>query len=95
MLGLLLLRPALQIFQLATPTLIALPAFVGHAGATPGIGGDVHLIGDMMHLLAAVAWLGGLPGFVVVALANAPGRQTCLVDFAIRATRRFSLGRNF
>jgi len=67
LLGLLMLRPAMRTLQLgAAAALIALPAFVGHAGATPGIAGDFHLLSDMAHLLAAGAWLGGLPAFVLV-----------------------------
>ena len=37
------------------------PAWTGHAGATPGIAGEFPLAADVMHLLAAGAWLGGLP----------------------------------
>ena len=47
---------------------LALPALVGHAGATPGLAGDLHLVSDMLHLLAAGAWLGGLPAFVFLLL---------------------------
>ena len=91
LLSLLVLRPALQIFQLAAAAaLIALPALVGHAGATPGIGGDVHLIGDMMHLLAAGAWLGGLPAFAWLLWRTRCVAKPAWSDFAIRATRRFS-----
>ncbi|MGA7772115.1 MAG: copper resistance protein, partial [Pseudolabrys sp.] len=58
-LALLLLRPALRVSQLAAAALLlALPAVVGHAGATPGLAGDVHLLSDTLHLLAAGAWLG-------------------------------------
>ena len=35
-------------------------ALIGHAGATPGIVGDLHLASDVVHLVAAGAWLGGL-----------------------------------
>jgi copper resistance protein D len=44
---------------------LVLPALVGHAGATPGMAGNLHLASDMLHLLAAGAWLGGLPAFVI------------------------------
>src|SRR4029077_2323666 len=65
LLGFLILRPATRGFQIVTVVaLTASPALVGHAGATPGVGGDVHLMSDMVHLLAAGAWLGGLPAFV-------------------------------
>jgi putative copper export protein/mono/diheme cytochrome c family protein len=35
-------------------------AWAGHAGATPGTDGKIHLASDVIHLLAAGAWLGGL-----------------------------------
>lgn len=91
LLGLLVLRPTLQIFQLAAAAgLLALPALVGHAGATPGIGGDVHLIGDMAHLLAAGAWLGGLPAFAWLLWRARRAANPAWSDVAIQATRRFS-----
>jgi copper resistance protein D len=39
---------------------LALLAWVGHAGGALGIGGRMHLLNDVVHLLAAGAWLGGL-----------------------------------
>jgi putative copper resistance protein D len=35
-------------------------AWAGHGGATPGYAGIVHVSADVMHLIAAAAWLGGL-----------------------------------
>jgi putative copper resistance protein D len=67
LLGLLILRPVTRNFQLAAAiALIASPALVGHAGATPGMAGNLHLVSDMVHLLAAGAWLGGLPAFALL-----------------------------
>ena len=83
--------PATRLLQLAAAAgLIGLIAFVGHAGATPGTAGDIHLASDIVHLLAAGAWLGGLP-----ALAKLLARARLIDDpawrsFAARATRRFS-----
>ena len=73
----------------AAAALIALPALVGHAGATPGMTGDVHLVSDMVHLLAAGAWLGGLPAFALL-LARARAKPSW-GDVAVSATRRFSV----
>src|SRR5690242_16587677 len=57
LLGLFVVWPALRGLQVAAAALLtALPALVGHAGATPGIAGDFHLASDMAHLLAAGAW---------------------------------------
>ena len=90
LLGVLIRRPATRGLQLAAAAaLIALPALVGHAGATPGMAGNFHLVSDMVHLLAAGAWLGGLPAFALL-LARArsePGWD----DVAVTATRRFSV----
>jgi putative copper resistance protein D len=35
-------------------------AWAGHAAAAVGIGGSLHLLSDIAHLLAAGVWLGGL-----------------------------------
>jgi putative copper resistance protein D len=62
LLAVLVLWPLTRGLQVAAAaTLTALPALVGHAGATPGLAGDFHLLSDLVHLLAAGAWLGGLP----------------------------------
>jgi putative copper resistance protein D len=83
--------PATRLLQsVAAAGLIVLIALVGHAGATPGTAGDIHLASDTVHLLAAGVWLGGLP-----ALAMLLGRARQAADavwrwFAVGATRRFS-----
>jgi copper resistance protein D len=80
--------PRLRWVQLAAAAgLVASLAWVGHAGATPGAEGGVHLISDVMHLLAAGAWLGGLPAFAIL-LAHAQSADDPTI--AIRATARFS-----
>ncbi|WP_439409980.1 copper homeostasis membrane protein CopD [Bradyrhizobium sp. DASA03076] len=38
----------------------AMLAWTGHAGATFGIVGHLHLAADALHILAAAAWIGGL-----------------------------------
>ncbi len=40
--------------------MLASLAWAGHGGATPGRPGDLHLAADMLHLLAAGAWVGSL-----------------------------------
>lgn len=85
LLGLLLLWPGLRLLQLAAAgALIALLAYVGHAGASPGVAGAAQLVADMAHLLAAAVWLGGLPALAWLLLAQ-PGPEV-----AARATARFS-----
>ena len=52
--------------------LFALPllagiAWAGHGAATPGAAGDLHLAGDILHLLGAGGWLGTLLPFTAAA----------------------------
>jgi len=44
--------------------LLAATGWAGHAGDESGADGDIHLGADMLHLLAAGAWIGALPGLV-------------------------------
>ena len=84
--------PAMRPLQLATAAVfLALPALVGHAGATPGIGGDIHLASDMLHLLAAGAWLGSLPALTLLLAHARRATRPAWKDFAIVATRQFSI----
>lgn len=46
----------------ATATL----AWLGHAAATEGTLGWIHLASDILHILAAAAWLGTLAGFLLL-----------------------------
>jgi len=65
-------------------------AWSGHAAGSPGAIGDIHLIADVLHLVAAGAWLGGLlPLSLLFVLAI---RQTdpSLASTLQVATRRFS-----
>jgi copper resistance protein D len=83
--------PATRLLQLAAAAgLIGLIAFVGHAGATPGTAGDIHLASDTMHLLAAGAWLGGLPALAMLLELARLTDDPAWRSFAVRATRRFS-----
>ncbi|MEN3385130.1 MAG: copper resistance protein [Hyphomicrobiales bacterium] len=41
-------------------------AWSGHGAATPGTAGDLHLLADILHLIAAAAWLGGLLPLVML-----------------------------
>src|SRR5262245_48701221 len=89
-LALLVVWPAMRMLQLVVAgVLVALLAWVGHAGATPGIAGDVHLVSDVAHLLAAGSWLGALPAFVLL-LTNAR-RDPDWDDLLLRMTQRFSV----
>ncbi|MGH6988694.1 MAG: copper homeostasis membrane protein CopD [Stellaceae bacterium] len=70
---------------IAAGAALLLVAVTGHAGATPGPGGMVHLGADMIHLAAASAWLGGLLPFAALfARRQTPQRNA-------EAAQRFSL----
>ncbi|WP_024518723.1 copper homeostasis membrane protein CopD [Bradyrhizobium sp. Tv2a-2] len=72
-------------------SLVAAIAWTGHAGATLGGLGDLHLAADGLHLLAASAWIGGLAGlsvlFAVGRRRPAPGWGPLQFD----AVGRFSI----
>jgi putative copper resistance protein D len=77
-------RIARDAATLLAGTALILTTATGHAGAEDGPGGDVHLAADMLHLLAAGAWLGGLLPF-----AAAMARPMSLAQADAEA-RRFS-----
>ncbi|HEY1474570.1 MAG TPA: copper homeostasis membrane protein CopD [Pseudolabrys sp.] len=90
-LAVLMLWPATRPLQLAAAAgLIALVGLVGHAGATPGPAGDVHLASDMVHLLAAGAWLGGLPALAMLLARARHSHDAAWRSLAVGATWRFS-----
>ena len=91
-LGLLIFDPARKMMSAITAAaFLILPAFVGHAGATPGLRGDVHLASDAAHLLAAGTWLGGLPAFAMLLWTAGQKRNRRWDNLTIEATRRFSI----
>jgi putative copper export protein/mono/diheme cytochrome c family protein len=77
-------RIAMGALLLAAAYLATL-AWAGHAGAGQGRDRFIQIVSDAVHLLAAGAWLGALPGLVML-LGEAQPREV-----AIRAVRRFSL----
>ncbi|MGN6747584.1 MAG: copper homeostasis membrane protein CopD [Xanthobacteraceae bacterium] len=67
------------------------PAWIGHAGATPGVAGEFPLAADALHLLAAGAWLGGLvPLAMLLAIAGRQKEPSWAAVTAI-AVQRFSV----
>jgi putative copper resistance protein D len=59
-------------------------AWMGHGAATEGPLHPLHLASDVLHALAACAWLGALAAFVPLALGTAPR------GVLLTALRRFS-----
>jgi putative copper resistance protein D len=64
-------------------------AVAGHAGAGEGTAGTVHLAADMLHLVAAAAWVGALMPLALLLHAANDGGEAMAV--AREATRRFSI----
>jgi putative copper resistance protein D len=67
------------------------PAWIGHAGATPGDAGQFPLAADALHLLSAGAWLGGLPPLAILLAAAWRGNEPAWTPIAVVAAQRFSL----
>jgi putative copper resistance protein D len=65
-------------------------AWSGHAGASPGIAGDIHLVSDVLHLVAVGAWVGALPPLAML-LSSAPyPADQAWTNVAVVGARRFS-----
>jgi putative copper resistance protein D len=68
--------------------LIAAIAWTGHAGSTAGEVGLFHLTADVLHLVFAATWIGGLVSLVfLLAVAR---RYDSWAHVALRTTQRFS-----
>ena len=63
---------------------VAALAWAGHAAAGVDTEGEIEILADAVHVLAASAWLGALPGFVFLL------RRTHAAVEALAPTRRFS-----
>jgi putative copper resistance protein D len=69
---------------------LGLLAWIGHAGSASGGEANVHLIADILHLLAAGAWIGGLfPLAILLARLGRMGDRQSMVMCA-QILRRFS-----
>ena len=75
---------------LATGILIG-PAWVGHAGASPGAAGEFPLTADALHLLAAGAWVGGLPALAMLLATAWRQKEPRWAIVTAAAVQRFSL----
>jgi putative copper resistance protein D len=65
-------------------------AWAGHAGGTPGLGGTIHIVSDILHLIAAGAWVGGLLPFASLLKTIRRVPEADWGPVANAATRRFS-----
>ena len=69
---------------------LATMAWMGHAAATPGVDGYIHLGADVVHLLAAGAWLGALPPLALMLVRAARAGTSAVAAIAARTTQQFS-----
>lgn len=72
----------------AAAALAASIAWTGHAGAGTGGLGAILIVSDVVHLVAAGLWLGGLPALAFVLIHG--WRDPARAEAATRATLRFS-----
>jgi putative copper resistance protein D len=76
---------------LSAASLLGAMAWPGHAGATPGWAGTTYLAADVVHLIAAGAWLGGLVPFAVLLSFARTSLDHNWAVSTVNATRRFSI----
>jgi putative copper resistance protein D len=69
--------------------LVAAIAWTGHAGAGIGAWGKLHVAADVLHLIAAAAWIGGLVSLVLLFVTVRRGGYVRM-SLAREATGRFS-----
>ena len=68
---------------------VGMLAWSGHAAGTMGFGGLLHFGGDVLHLITAAAWVGGLVPLLMFLGPRARSSQPSLID-CFSALRRFS-----
>jgi putative copper resistance protein D len=79
-----------RVSPLVAAGLLGSIAWSGHAGASPGVAGAVHLVSDFVHLVAVGAWIGALPPFaMLLSLALQPA-NAALKDVVALAAHHFS-----
>jgi copper resistance protein D len=70
--------------------LVGTLAWAGHAAASSGIEGAIHLSADILHLVAAAAWFGSLIPLALLLRAARRDQATTSVAVARKAVLRFS-----
>lgn len=75
--------------MLASVALASL-VWTGHAGATEGAIGALHRVSDIVHMIAAALWLGGIAGFAMLLRKPADGLWGNRLFIAHRSLDHFS-----
>lgn len=86
-------RPTAARWVLLVSSALAIATLVwtGHAGATEGWTGTVHRLSDVIHMLAASIWIGGLAAFSWMLFRPQIALSEEKLSAAHRALDRFSL----
>jgi copper resistance protein D len=66
-------------------------AWAGHAAAGAGVEGGLHLVADVLHLIAGAAWVGALVPLAVLLRAGLGQLDQAGLIVATRAVLRFSM----
>ena len=74
----------------AALALTAAIAWAGHAASTTGELGNLHLAADVLHLLAAAGWIGGLVPLALLLAAARRHPAVASASLVRETTRRFS-----
>jgi putative copper resistance protein D len=83
-------RPALAVSCVLSAALVGALAWAGHAAATPGTLGTAHVASDILHLIAAAAWVGALIPLALLLGAALTCGDTASLGIAREAVHRFS-----
>jgi putative copper resistance protein D len=85
-------HPSAARFALLTATALAIATLVwtGHAGATEGWTGTVHRLSDVIHMLAASVWIGGIATFAWMLFRPLPALSGLHLAATHGALDRFS-----
>jgi putative copper resistance protein D len=75
----------------AATGLVGSLGFAGHAAADAGIDGVIHLVADIVHLVAAAAWVGALAPLAMLLGAAGHSPEQSAIAIARMATQRFSM----
>lgn len=83
-------RGTIFVVVLFAAGLVGTLAWAGHGAAGTGFNGSVHLTADILHLVAAAAWVGSLVPLAVLLGAAARSRDEFSARMAREAVLRFS-----
>jgi putative copper resistance protein D len=85
-----LARQRAMVAMALAAALVGTLAWAGHAVAGTGLAGGVHLASDILHLIAAAAWVGALIPLALLLRAVMAERQQSNLAVAQMAVLRFS-----